>query len=281
MKYSGLFFKIYTSIVSGDVKLPSLPDVALRIRDAMKDPNHDTEIIAKIIQADPALAGYLISVANSPFYRSMAHADNVKAAITRFGLKVTRNLSTSYTLRNVFRTNNQHLKKIILGIWRRSAHVAAISAIIAKKYSDLDPEQCMLAGMLQDVGTLLLLTQLENNDEVLSDMSGLSQVINEYSSKSGVVLVDHWELGDDITSVVRNRNHWQYDHEGPIDIVDIIILAKLHSFIGTSAMKLCPRINSVPAFKKITSVELTPENSFAIIQQAEVEIKELQSLLGG
>lgn len=63
------------------------------------------------------------------------------------------------------------------------------------------------------------------------------------------------------------------------DLADIVLLARLHCYVGTKRMQKLPRINQLPAFHKLTLGDLTPEMSLSIIQEAREDIREIQKSL--
>ncbi len=85
----GIYAKVARAILAGEASLPNLPDAVLRIRRAIQDPNCDLTQIEWIIQTDPALSSFLIQVANSPLYRGWRRIQDLKQAISLFGLETT------------------------------------------------------------------------------------------------------------------------------------------------------------------------------------------------
>ena len=82
-----------------------------------------------------------------------------------------------------------------------------------------------------------------------------------------------------IQEVARSREDWMRVHEGEADLADLITLARLHSYIGTSAMKTLPRINEIPAFHKLSLGEVGPSQSFEFIDMAKERIQQIRQAL--
>jgi len=83
-----LIQRIIADAKSGRLQLPSLPDLAFKVRTAVNDPRRSVADIARLIQFDPALAARLIQIANSPLYRGIKKFDNCHSAITRMGIEI-------------------------------------------------------------------------------------------------------------------------------------------------------------------------------------------------
>ena len=77
MSVSGIYAEIYKKFIAGEAKLPSLPDVVVKIRDAVRDPNSSAKTVARLLQADPALTAYLLKVVNSPFFMTRVHPQKI------------------------------------------------------------------------------------------------------------------------------------------------------------------------------------------------------------
>ena len=69
--------ELIQDLESGQLQLPTLPEVALRVRDVVDDENASANQIADIIAQDAALSARLIQVANSPLYRGRQEIDRL------------------------------------------------------------------------------------------------------------------------------------------------------------------------------------------------------------
>ena len=67
--------------------IPSLPDIAIQIRDAVKKPETEAEDVTCILELDPVLAARMVQVANSPIYRGGKAITTCRMAVSRLGLK--------------------------------------------------------------------------------------------------------------------------------------------------------------------------------------------------
>lgn len=115
---SGLFAQIYREILADRACLPSMPDVALRIRAAMQRSNYSAATVARVVKADPSTSAYLIRVANSALYGGVVSIQNVENAVARLGMDTTRNLVTAHALRAMFQTRSRVLGRLMQETWR-------------------------------------------------------------------------------------------------------------------------------------------------------------------
>ncbi len=269
----------YYDIKNGNCELPSMPDLATRIGKVIDDPSTASERIARVIQSDPALATRVMSVVNSASYNTGQPIQNLSQAVSRLGREHIRNLVFSFIVKGMFRTDCTKLKKRMAALWAHSCHVGAIAAILAKHTPGLDPERALLAGLVHDVGIIPILDRAREHPEVLDDPEVLDRLIDQLRDEIGVQTMRHWGFDQQFIDIAARAEDWQRPGDAIPDYVDVVILAQLHAYIGTSRMAELPRIDEVPAFRKLAGGTLTPRGSMMIIDNASREIEELRRLL--
>ena len=161
-----------------------MPEVALRIRAAMQQPNYNASTIARLLTADPGTCAYLMRIANSSIYGGVVPITDVENAVGRLGIGATRNLVTSYALRAMFQTRNRVLAKLMKQTWARSARLAAVTAVISGQCTGFDPDRAMLSGLLQDIGVLPLVLTLENYGRPLPEPMRIYRSIDAVADAS-------------------------------------------------------------------------------------------------
>lgn len=135
--------------------LPSLSAVALRIIDLAGNPVADFGEVARCVNMDPALAAKILRVANSPFYGKRRRSDNLRQALTLLGLDSTVSLALSFSLMTSLR-GRAHGFLDTECYWRRSIYAAIAARVLGDHQNIPYPEELFLAGLLQDIGMLIL-----------------------------------------------------------------------------------------------------------------------------
>ncbi len=277
---SGLFSRVYRDILADKATLPSMPDVALRIRAAMQKPDSNADSVAKALSIDSGAAAYLVRIANSALYGGVTPIQDIDKAVSRLGMDTTRNLVTAYALRAMFQTRSSALAELMRDTWQQSARVAALASVVADRSPGFSADRAMLAGLLQNIGVLPLVNALESRSGLDPDSQQVRNTIDTFSPKIGAVLLEHWNFDDEIVEVARSRGDW-WRNPGPTpDLADLVLVARLHSYVGTEEMHRLPFINETPAFLKLPLGEMNPDASLAFLQEAESEVKEVMRLLG-
>ncbi len=277
---SGFFARAYREILADRAPLPSMPDVAVRIRAAMQQPNYNAKTIARLINADPGTCAYLMRIANSSLYGGAVPVKDLENAISRLGIGSTRNLVTSYALRAMFRTRSPVLGRLMQQTWVRSARLAAVAAVIAGRCAGFDPDRAMLAGLLQDIGILPLLLSMESHPRPLPDAEQIDSRIEALADKVGVILLRKWDFDDELVEVARSRNDWQRDAQPEPELADLVLVARLHASIGNFEMQSLPRLDELPAFKKLPLSKKGPDASLDFLRKADSDIQQVMKLLG-
>ncbi|MEM7082620.1 MAG: HDOD domain-containing protein [Pseudomonadota bacterium] len=275
----GLFSQVYRDILNNRVILPSMPHVALRLRAAVNQPDFSAEKVARILETDAGASAYLIAIANSALYRGRVPITKVQTAVSRLGMASTRNLVMSYALRAMFTTRSRSLAKLLQQTWRTSAHLAALSSVIAQRVGH-EPDEAMLAGLLQDIGALPLLRGLDQRKQAVTDPERILATVESFTGKTGPVLLRHWGFEPTLIDAVRSRKDWLRDPAPEADLGDIVLLARLHAGVGTPEQAEQPHINAVPAYAKLFNEALGPDESLAILQEAESDVRDIMLILG-
>ncbi|MET0020470.1 MAG: HDOD domain-containing protein [Candidatus Thiodiazotropha sp. 6PLUC1] len=276
---SALMEALITDLNQDKLVLPSLPDVAVRVGRAMRDETTNARKLAEIVQTDPAITTKLIRAANSPLYAGVTPVDSCAAAIVRLGADTTHKLVLTFALRELFNTRSSMLKEHMRDLWLHSVKVSAVCFILAKVTKKFNPEHALLAGLLHDIGNVAILSYAERYPEVANDSEKLDQVLKDMRGRIGSVILRNWGFIEDLIEVTQEAENWQREIEGEADYADLVIVAQLHSFIGTPQMKDIPTLDQAPSFNRLNLGELTPKLSLKILDKADEKIAHAEAML--
>lgn len=124
--------------------LPTLPEVAIKVRETAEDDNASINDVAKIIETDAALSARIVQVGNSALYRGVSPAETVQAATMRMGLDTVRTLATSLVMKQLFQATHPVVDLYLRKAWKQSTDVAALSAMIARGNTNLQSDSALL-----------------------------------------------------------------------------------------------------------------------------------------
>lgn len=194
-------------ILSSD-RLPTLPEVVVRIIEIAKRPDPDFSELVDIVRMDPAIAGRILKAANSALFGIRTRAASVEAAVPRLGTTMVRTLVLSFFLVDYQKRNAIELQPWYQQIWRESlTQAAAAEALAERQPGRVDPTVWFLAGLMQDIGRLAMLAACPDEyvKRVLQADVGAKRVDLERAwfgfthVEVGTTLCRRWNLDEDIT----------------------------------------------------------------------------------
>jgi HD-like signal output (HDOD) protein len=267
----------FNDLNANRVVLPTLPEVAMQVRKAVGDPQASASKIEKIINTDPALSAKLLKVVNSPAYRGTTPITNLRMAITRLGTNMVRNLATSLVMEQLYMTKStESIKQRLKAQWLHSTKVATLSQLLAKHFTKLKPDEAMLAGLIHDIGVLPVLNRAGLIPELMQDDEKLDTVIQKLHTMVGPAVLDEWGFAPYLVAVAAEHEHINENREGEVDHLDVVIVANLHSYLGTNHRLAKINWDEVPAFSRLN---ITPNESIALMDKAREEMQEMQGIL--
>lgn len=227
-----LTLKIYEDLNSGHLLLPSLPDVALRIGEAVNRDDSDARRIAALIETDPAIALKIVKAANSARYGGVSEIANVTEAVARLGLNNTRFLVVTFVLRELFRTGSKGLGKRMLELWEHCRRVAALAQVLADRVGKFNSHEALLAGLVHDIGCVAVIGYARDFPDVAENPDALEASIQTLRSQLSAMILSTWQLPAGLVTAAKEADNWYRDHTGPADYADLIIVAQLHEGVG-------------------------------------------------
>jgi HD-like signal output (HDOD) protein len=265
--------RFYEHYVHGELKTPSFPDVALKMRRAIQQDCEMSELV-KIINMDPVISGKLIQVVNSPFYMPMVPITNTLNAINRLGRKTTRDLVITFSLKNLVKSEKPAIRKLIQQSWFQSIKVSSIAHTLAKLTKKVDPDEALLAGLLHNIGALPILTFADTLPEEACQPADIEFCADEIQGQIGSIILEQWEFPENLKQIPLQASDWHTDASDKLGLCDIILLAKFHYYLASPGTVELPKIDTMPAYQKLGNEPLTPEMSLQILQDAKQQIAE-------
>ncbi|MDD5215185.1 MAG: HDOD domain-containing protein [Methylococcales bacterium] len=256
------------------LSLPSLPQVALRLKKAVEEPEVTIAEIVNIVQFDAAIVAKLIKVANSVFYAAEVPITNCHNAVIRLGLDGTRRVVMGISVKQLFHCQNHQLKTLMEANWRNSIYLSSLCFILAKESKTVSPEDALLAGLICDIGKVPVFNFAEQLNTP-PDMRELKAAMPFLSPSVGTLMLHNLHFPPELVNIPRFAEDWFYESgEEKLTLIDIVILAKLHSHFGSKKAKYLPFLNTIPAYVKLNEGKLSGDFSLNILHKAQERIYE-------
>jgi len=133
----------------------------------------------------------------------------------------------------------------------------------------------MLGGLIHDIGTLPILVKAEQIPELANDDQALDEVISKLHASIGRLILEAWKFPQELVDVAASHEDLQRNSP-QVDYVDVVMVANLHSYIGSRHRHAGGNWSSIPAFAKLN---LTPDQSIKALEEAKDDMAEMKSVL--
>ena len=272
--------QLFTDLLDGNLKLPSLPDVAQRIQQAFADNLVTPQTVGVIIQSDPVMTAKMIMVANSPLYGGRAQIDSLQQAVVRLGLENTRKLVMTYAVKELFDSKTTDMRAHMHAVWKHSQHVASLCRLLAESLDGFDPEQAQLAGLVHDIGEVAILQYAQNQDEMRDNPATLLAAVKALRPQITGMMLQQWNFGPEFVTAGEECEEWFRNPADQADMCDLVLIAQYHAMIGTPLQKALPPIAALPAFAKLGMGDLAIEQILEFMKKSRDKIKMIEAHLG-
>ena len=137
-------------------EVSSLPTVASEIVQLANDPTTGADDLLEAIRRDPVLAMRVMRTVNSSYYALEQKVADLKQGITLLGFNEVRNLALTAYVAPLFRENDKRREYTRAGLWNHMVGVGMVARYIAGLVRGVPPQEAYLAGLLHDLGLILI-----------------------------------------------------------------------------------------------------------------------------
>lgn len=244
-------------IKNNRLELPSPPELLIELRKLAADPETTSQDISELVKHDVNISGRLIKIANCALFTSRNKVSSAQAAITRLGLKKVQSLVTGLVIgQQIMRNKVKGLESFCQQAWQTSNDVAALTAILAKKKTQLDPEQALLAGIVHNIGALPLILKLNTIEALKQDPKVLTMVadvvIPKLYPRAGQLIMQSWHFSPEMIMVATEHAQLSRTGSTNIELADLVLIAhQLNQLNEFDTENIPERLVNAPAFSKL------------------------------
>jgi putative nucleotidyltransferase with HDIG domain len=255
--------RLFTALQQDKLVLPTLPEIALSIRDLVAREDSSLTDLCKLINKDTALTARLIQIANSPIFRTTIAITSVDGAVKRLGRNVVNSIVTGVAMEQLFQATTEITDRKLRKCWQHALEVSAIAATFSQQMPHLKADQAMLAGLTHDIGVLPILTMAEDYPDLLADEAKLDALIESAHARIGTAILEKWNFPEPIIRAVKNHEDYMYDSGAKPDYVDLLIVANLQSSDNAAKLAAITDVSVIPAFAKLGLEEMEVIDMYA------------------
>jgi len=195
-------------------EVSTLPAVAARIIEVANSPKTAAVDLLEVIEFDAALAMRIMRTVNSSYYSLQNRVADLKLAITLLGFKEIRNLAMTAFIARLFKENAGHGSYTREGLWNHLVGVGTVARLIAETSKKIAPREAYLAGLVHDLGLILIDQYLHKPfcqvvDKLRAE-SPLCELENEIlgfnHAELGEFVAREWHLPEHLTPAIRHHH---------------------------------------------------------------------------
>ena len=249
--------------------LPTVPGVLKQISAIIDKPDIHLKEISNFISSDPALTTKILKMINSAVYGFPGRISSVSHATVLLGLNVIKGLLIGISVFEL-------MQKSMLGLWEHSLDCAITAKLIAQRKGLKEPEEIYAAGLLHDIGKVVLILTFPKEYEIAindTDAKGITIFESEKNhfaaSHASAVswLAEKWHFPPHLIETIKYHHEPNRSKNAPIEtaivhLSDILVRAR---GLGYAGDHFVPALNSA-AFE---SLELTETDIKEILEEME------------
>ncbi|WP_374324566.1 HDOD domain-containing protein [Azonexus sp.] len=275
-------FKILEDIardLSGkEITFPTFLDITFQVRSALKDPNLNVDQLAKLVGAEPLMSTKIIRMANSvalnPSGREIA---DVKNGIIRVGMEAVRTVSFAVAMEQLLCSKQMKpFEEISRRLWEHTAHVAALSRVLARKIAKINGDEAMFTGLVHDIGVFYLMSRAAGFPELVADKAELHALLAGWHDSIGHALLSALGSPESVLLAVQ-------EHETPREIKEIRTLSDVLYVANKIANRTSrwrdPEYDGEVDTSMLDSL-FDADTLASIVEESEEEVASLKAALG-
>jgi len=211
----------------GNLELPMFSESAVRIQRAFGVEEVDIDEIIRIISSDPAIAARVLELSNSAALRGAFEITEVRQAVIRMGNKLVQSSVVAFALRQAEKNEglSEESRATLKAIWEESVELAARCYVITKKYTKLNADEALLAGLLSVVGRLYIF--LKSQEFGTIDYAELEPILADWHPAIAKAIAESWGMSEDLVNALESQLETNPPVQEQASLTEILSAAKI------------------------------------------------------
>ena len=274
-----------SELVQSCTSVFTLPEIYFRVRNVVDDPDSTMDDLANVLKLDPAISARLLRIVNSPLYGFPKQIDTITRAVNLLGTQAINDLVTATTIGRTFSGMPIQLMDVST-FWHKSVLCALLAGKIAKSCGLEDNERYFIAGLLRDMGHLVLYqTVPQRAQSALIEAGYLETSLAEVEQSNigcdfaevGAELIRSWGMPVQIEQAIRCQL-------SPNDAGEFIIHASIVHLAGVVVDYEELEPNRRPAalpfnLHAVTATRFAPANLPTLLAEAHAQLQDTLTLI--
>ena len=193
-------------IVRSIDKMATLPMIYTSVNELVDSPTSSASDLGKVISADQGFTASLLKLVNSAFYGFPSRIDTVSRAVTIIGFKQLRELVLATSVMSMFKDMGKGISLNMEEFWKHSIGCGLASRILAIYGGLKNPESYFVAGLLHDIGRMVLLDKyMDKYAEVLSAVKEEDLLV--FEAEMDILGFTHADVAEELVSLVESSRY--------------------------------------------------------------------------
>jgi putative nucleotidyltransferase with HDIG domain len=207
---TSIITNIRQAVDRGELTLPPLPEVATRVLDMLNDEDRlELRALQNVIHADVAMTAAVLRMANSAAFGGLQPISELDRAIARLGLQQVATVVVAVSAKGRFQSPDPGRMALLHALWEHSLFTALAAKRLTLMHGG-EAEHAFLAGLLHDVGKLLVLKYVDETEKTQGPTQltpyALDEVMAAVHAELGHETLVRWKIPETICRVVL-RHH--------------------------------------------------------------------------
>jgi putative nucleotidyltransferase with HDIG domain len=221
--------------------LPTVPGTFKKISQVIGKQGVTLDEISRFIAGDPALTTKILKMVNSAAYGFPGRISSVSHAIMLLGLNVVKGLLLGISVFEV-------MEKVMGGLWTHSLAVATVARAVAERKGVKDPEEISVAGLLHDLGKVILMLEYQPLYEEAMVQAAARRIpiaeaeqglFQETHAAVGMWLAEKWHFPPNLVEVIGCHHRPGHAKRAPMEtaivhFADVLVRARGAGYAGDS-----------------------------------------------
>lgn len=212
-------------LIVRNTALVSLPEICFQVQTLAESPTATANDVGNVIGTDPALSARLLKLVNSAFYGLSGRIETVPRAVNIIGMRELRNLTFAACAADIFRGIPKQLVDMP-SFWQHSCYTGLIAKQFGRHCHVLHPERLLTAGLLHDIGRLLMFMALPDEMRRCAELQAKSgreqcdiedEIVGFNHAEAGFALLQFWKLPANLCAAVRFHHHPHDAHDAHLE----------------------------------------------------------------
>ena len=267
-------------LVKSAAQLYSLPDVYIRVRNIIRNPDSSLVELSQVLANDPGLSTRLLRMANSAFFGMQNRIDTISRAVQVLGFQHIYNMVIGTSITKAFQGISNEIMSLET-FWLASAERALLCRLLARQLRIKDTERLFISGLILDIGHLVIYKHhpdlarqaIDQSQSQLRPLNLVEQDILGFdAAELGAGLAGEWNFPQPLCELIRYQNNPELAEDDPLGVA-VVYMAKQLAGVPPEHEAIEMALMTMPGEVK-DLLKLSVDDCFEILTETVVELQE-------